>query len=307
MRNYFRAWEAIVGGIQDFEGSYPDGAMFGPDSDEFWKDEREDYLEAWQAELHASQALIQNANELALKSLIAEVSPYLLLLNNDVKFKNSSVDVDFSEMKTLDAVDLPRAVNALTPITLPNTYIERYGALRAQRNKYEHLGDTSGALDPAKLLADMAQTYLELWPTRKWLEDRVEAAGTSRRGFFSDKNWSHTQEVLWGFEDDRRFIPNTIFNQLFGAKKSDVRFACPDCCADWAVTRWGPEAADAQIAHYDPAIGAMHCHACGGDFPAEVEPCSVDGCDSNFSTMASEHWEKFCFRCGEIQKEADGA
>ena len=49
-------------------------------------------------------------NELALKAKICAVSPYLLLLRSEPKFSAKVRDIDFSEFRTLDAVDLPPVI-----------------------------------------------------------------------------------------------------------------------------------------------------------------------------------------------------
>lgn len=299
LRSYFRAWDSIITGIIDFGQTYSEIEPFNADAGDGWDEERQAYVDAWQPELHAAQALLQNANELALKSRIAAVSPYLLLLNADLRFSSIAQDVDFSELRTLDAVDLPRAVNTLTSTPVNAAYVERYGELRSSRNKYEHLGDTNTPLDPVKLLTSMAQTYFDLWPNRMWLKDRNEAGEFSRRGFFSDKNWSHTQETLHCFEYDREYIPNSLFKRIFGTKKSDVKFACPDCMSDWAVTRWGPAASEVRVAYYDSEAKSMHCLVCDKSFAANQNTCLSEHCSSPFETTDTDQWEIFCFGCGE--------
>ena len=136
-----------------------------------------------------------------MKARIVAVSPYLLLLNQDVKFSAAGEAIEFASLRTLDAVDLPKAVNTLTPAPVSDIYMQRYGALRVQRNQYTHLGDTSIVLDPVSVCAGMIDQYQELWTGRPWLSDRV-AYTHGREGFFDGKHWSPRQEIMFGLDYD---------------------------------------------------------------------------------------------------------
>jgi hypothetical protein len=86
---------------------YPPG---GDPSQEGWEDEWNDYLTACQPELQSVCSVISHSNELALKAKICKVSPFLLLIGSDFKFGQSQKDINFSDLRTIDAVDLPGAV-----------------------------------------------------------------------------------------------------------------------------------------------------------------------------------------------------
>lgn len=135
LKLYFRAWHGIVTILHDFDRTYETNAdeWLVPDTGLF-AEERVDYLEGSQEDLHAILSIVQQCNEIALKARIVAVSPYLLLLNNDVGFTAIGKDIEFSSLRTLDAVDLPKAVNTLTTTPLSQAYIQRYGELRVQRN-----------------------------------------------------------------------------------------------------------------------------------------------------------------------------
>ncbi len=296
---YFRAWHGIILMLSAFDDHYPGSISdwVEPEEDS-WADERADYLEAAQEDLHAYLSMVQQSNELALKARIAGVSPYLLLLNNEVAFNSTGNDTEFASLRTLDAVDLPKAINSLTPTPLSHAYIQRYSELRVRRNQYTHLGDTSAALDPAKMCAAMVDQYFELWPNRAWLSDRV-ASTHGHEGFFDGKHWSPRQEIMNLLDYDRALIPAIQFKKLFGVKKAAVQFGCHQCQDDWAVGRNGPGPAEAPTAYYDKAKKAMHCLICNVDFAAVLKPCSSEGCDGKFVAVESaEFGAGQCFSCG---------
>lgn len=298
LKLYFRAWQGIVTMMHSFDQQYPEEiyAWFQAKSDN-WSEERADYLEGDQEDLHAALSTVQQSNELALKARIAEVSPYLLLLNNEMAFSATGRHIEFASLRTLDAVDLPKAVNTLTDTPLSSSYIQMYGQLRVQRNQYTHLGDTSIALNPGGICAAMIDQYLELWPGRPWLRDRVESTH-GFEVFFDGKHWSPRQAIMFSLDYDRALIPARRFKQLFGASKSAVRYGCHQCQDDWAVSRNGPSLANAPSAYYDPEAKAMHCLICDADFPAVLKQCANGECKGKFAAVdVAQFGAEQCFSC----------
>lgn len=297
---YFRAWHGIAVMLHDFDQTYegPVSNWITPEDDNF-AEERSDYLEGAQEDLHATLSIIQQSNELALKARIAAVSPYLLLLNNEMAFSAAGKDTEFASLRTLDAVDLPKAVNTLTDRPVSSAYVQRYGELRIQRNQYTHLGDTSIVLDPITLCGTMVDQYLELWPDRPWMRDRVESTH-GREGFFDGKHWSPRQEIMFLQEYDRALIPAAGFRKLFGVKKGAVKFGCHQCQDDWAVSRNGPGIMEAPTSFYDSKQKMMHCIICHADFSTVSRSCGVNGCDGKFAAPEdAEYGPDQCFTCGE--------
>lgn len=300
LKLYFRAWHGIVGILHDFDQGY-EGPIdnWGKPEDDPFVEERADYLAGAQEDFHAILSIVQQANEIALKARIVAVSPYLLLLNQDVKFSATGEAIEFASLRTLDAVDLPKAVNTLTSEPVSNIYMQRYGALRVQRNQYTHLGDTSIVLDPVEICAEMIDQYQELWNGRPWLSDRV-AYTHGREGFFDGKHWSPRQEIMVGLDYDRALIPAAGFKKLFGVKKADVKFGCHQCQDDWAVGRNGPSLKEAPTAFYVKAKKVMHCLICDADFPAILKPCDKSDCNGKFAAPDDADYSAgCCFSCGE--------
>lgn len=300
LKLYFRAWQGIVAILHDFDGSFAgeaqDWVKAGKDS---WAVERAEYLEWSQEELQAILAIVQQSNEIALKARIVAVSPYLLLLNSDIGFKNHDSDIEFATLRTLDAVELPKAVNALTGTPVSETFIQRYGELRTIRNQYAHLGNTNIELNPVLMCARMIDQYWELWRDRAWLRDRVEFTH-GRQGYFDGKHWSPLQDILHGLDYDRALIPAAPFKKLFGVKKSAVSFGCHQCQDDWAVSRNGPGPVEAPTAYYDNVKSKMHCVVCDEDFETKAGSKACDDCGCAFiAPDSAEYGAGKCFSCGE--------
>lgn len=300
LKLYFRAWHGIVGILYDFDqGREGHIANWVKPKDDPFAEERADYLATSQEDFHAILSIVQQSNEIALKARIVAVSPFLLLLNQDVKFSATGEDIEFASLRTLDAVDLPKAVNTLAPTPVSDIYMQRYGALRVQRNQYTHLGNTSIVLDPVSICAGMIDQYQELWNGRPWLSDRV-AYTHGREGFFDGKHWSPRQEIMFGLDYDRALIPAARFRKLFGAKKADVKFGCHQCQDDWAVGRNGPGLGEAPTAFYVNAKATMHCLICDADFPTILKPCDNGDCNGKFAAPDdADYGAGCCFSCGE--------
>lgn len=294
LKLYFRAWSELVGIMSAFD-EYYSTERFGRGEDDI----RDEYLRASREDLQAILAAVQQSNELALKARIVEVSPYLLLLNSDISFSNAPKQVEFSTLRTLDAVDLPKAVNTLCNAPLSDSYIQLYGKLRVLRNQYTHLGDTRRVLDPLKIMNDMIDQYIELWPARFWLKDRTELASISRNGFFDGKHSSTRLYVMSQFAYERALFPPSRFRKLFGVKKSAVRLACHSCRNDWYIEHGGVPAERCLTACYDGERQRVHCLMCKEDFAVSGEQCSAANCKSEFvAPRDAASGRGLCFACG---------
>src|SRR6185369_17126617 len=94
---FFDTWSLILNIATAFDEVYPPG--------DDWTKEKTEYLEACQYDLQSALISMQLSNELALKARIAEVSPYLLLFSNDRKLSRKAGDIDFADLRTIDARD----------------------------------------------------------------------------------------------------------------------------------------------------------------------------------------------------------
>ncbi|WP_447755740.1 hypothetical protein [Sphingopyxis fribergensis] len=298
LKLYFRAWDSIISILLTFDESYQSEAPFDPAANDEWKEERAEYLEYAQENFHVALSAIQQCNELALKARIAQVSPYLLLLNSEIPFNSISKDVDFSNLRTIDAVDLPKAVNTICKTPLTQDFVFRYNALRSLRNQYAHLGKPNVVLNPVLMLNDMALQYWELWPERAWLKDRVDTGTDSLDGFFDGKHTSFRQYVMGNLEYERHFIPNKIFKKLFGVPKANLKFACHGCLDDWAISRNGPYASESKTAYYFSDDEMMHCTMCNEKFEAVARVCAEKECSAKFAAPPNAKvGSDACFGC----------
>lgn len=293
LRLYFTAWSSLISIVSDFETHFEAlAAMNGEDDDEDGRTtQRHAYLEACQPELQSICTIVQQSNELALKAKLCAVSPYLLLLKTDPKLSNAGIDVEFSELRTLDAVDLPGAVNTFCPDRLSPDFVNSYNLFRTLRNKVAHLGSANAAFSPEGLLREMVSQYLQLWPERKWLADWVAVESGTRLSYFHDYSYSSPYSAV--FEQWPRTIAaigKGDFKRLFGFNKSRRRYRCPQCVSN-AASKYPPEAGECETA-FLTAPDAVHCVMCGNDWEVSRDKCSW----CNGSVISEEHG--LCLVCG---------
>ena len=229
LRLLFDAWTDTLRLIDDFSEAYLVEDHLPEESKEY-AEEWDEYIESAQAEMGVICTNIQQSAELKLKSIICSISPYLLLLNGSASLRGRDRDQDFSDLRTLDAVDLPNAVLKLTPFNLPGSYIQRYAKLRRLRNQVTHLGSHTERLSPKLLINNITQQYKALWPDGRWLHRRTVFDGNSARNFFHDDKYSSVQSLVMSeISTTKALMDSETFKKTFGIKKSALKKYCPIC------------------------------------------------------------------------------
>ncbi|MER9694875.1 hypothetical protein NKJ16_23450 [Mesorhizobium sp. M0179] len=303
LRLYFTAWSNLIKIIDEFEQVYD--VKFDLDRDDSWEEERLGYLKACQPELQSTCAIIQQSNEIALKAMICRVSPFLLLLKSDPKFSIQNGDVDFSEFRTLDAVDLPLAVNSLCEEPLSDRFIQTYNLVRSLRNTIAHLGASTKKFRPEELIKILLFQYPQIWRSRLWLKDRVEFASQTRTSYFHDfKYTSPHMDVMHELPTTISMIGKADFKKLFGEAKSKRRYLCHQC-VDAANTRYADLDLDVcRTAHLIEDGKNIHCLMCGGTFPVVRRKCEVDGCKGDVISQDDSEYPECCHTCGKYRDDA---
>jgi hypothetical protein len=272
----------------------PDAPWSEP-TPEDWAEEFGGYIDECQDDLQAILANIQQSNELALKARICAVSPYLLLLESQVPLSNDPRQVDFFDLRTIDAQKLPQAVNTLCETPLPPTFVTQYEKLRRDRNRYTHLGHARTDLNPLEMLIGLADLYADLWPGRPWLRDHMRVAARDRVAGFGDKFWNPSFGVLNSWSTDMQLMPPARFRRLFGINRAALRYLCHECRTG-AETAGGMEGLEAPTAFRIKGESAIRCLACMTDWPFAEEPCHRKSCKGR--VMGAGPHQGACHVCG---------
>lgn len=298
LRLYFDAWERTVNLFVDFCSVYAVEIEEVAD-DHTFSDEWAEYVDGAQAEMGAICAIIQQAAEIRLKSIICSVSPYLLLLNGEVPLKMAETDLDFTSLRTLDAVDLPRAVRTMTDFDLSDSYIQRYGELRKRRNQVTHLGAHQGGLSPPLLINFLGQQFLALWPDGRWLRRRVEFDGNSAQRFFHDGRYSSVETtVMDELPSTRALLDNATFKKAIGVSKSKLTGFCPDC-VDAIARKTG---IDPVATAYQTGETTALCAMCEVELQISMETDNCEQCGGiQIASVVSDDPEPnvACYNCGD--------
>ncbi len=281
-----------------FDEHFPQGEA-EPDGTDYWADERKKYLKQAQPDLQSVCAIIQQSNELALKARICAVSPFLLLVGSDYRFSAIPKNVDFAEFRTIDAVELPKAVNTICAKPLSAQFIQTYNRIRSLRNRIAHLGIVTEMLEPSELQDILIDQYIELWPDRLWLQDMLACESLGASAFFHDGRYSSAhRNVLYEWSYAFEFLENAKFKKLFGHPKNARRYLCHACVED-ARTKLGELAgSEFATAFLRADKSCVDCIMCGNTYRVVREKCKNDRCKGSYTADNGDQFDGNCHTCG---------
>jgi hypothetical protein len=306
-RLFFKVWFDLEDMLWDFEQTFQTNEETEIDSyaAEAWPE----YLATCRPDLQMAAALLQQSLELALKARICKVSPFLLILRSDAKFPSTPGDMDFATLKTLDAIELPNAVNTLTDTRVSAAFMDMYSALRVQRNMYIHMGLVGDKDTPGSLLRTLAVIYSEVWPEDAILKDYLFYRGSTRTTHFYDgKNSTMERDALYAARRLFDLLKPAEFKALFGVQKKQRRYLCESCIHTARFDRWGEDVTPYKTAYLVKGGGALTCLICQNEVPVERLGCITEHCKGNvfskmpFASLSSAAEPKtnwYCHTCGE--------
>ena len=300
LRLYFKAWSDTTSIITEW-------AEYGPWAAEAEEIEEahssraawEKYITAAQSDLQGIFTLVQQSQEIGLKARICEVSPYLLLKRIDIKAIDAENSVwDFTDFPTLDASELVRVHNIFCSTTLSKKFQIKYEEIRRGRNKISHLGIYRQNLEPLAIIDILQLQYDELYPGRRWMEDRLHFAAL---GKWADFTFSSDFSERTGLYNELwHLIPELSdgqFKWLTGHDREEERFICHECAHDAGLGDSEPYASDVPTA-YSVANGRVKCILCDNEYPMKrVAPCPGSNCKCEWQS-AVEGFEGLCMKCG---------
>lgn len=294
---YFEAWSRLIEIFDDFEITYEGGR-------DDWPEEWQDYLGSSQKDFEAITNLAAQAVELGLKGKLCETSPFLLLLGAESSLKTTSFETDFSDLRTIDAVDLPGAINTFCATPLSDKFISKFNQIRKLRNKVVHLGDASSYFSPDDILDDLIFLYSELWIEKSWLGEWLRSNSSGRTAFFHDgRNGSAHAAVFEKLPTAINLLKNGQFKAIFGIEKSKRRYHCFDC-TEAGRTKWSSWDGDdlAKTAHLNPEGTSLQCLMCDGAFSVVRKRCNQEDCPGNVLGTEAPDADQRCHTCCEYQQ-----
>ncbi|WP_316234076.1 hypothetical protein [Bradyrhizobium sp. SZCCHNR1098] len=304
LRLYFKAWADTANIITEW-------AEYGEWATEIQEDTGiastagwEQYIAAAQSDLQGIFALIQQSQEIGLKARICEVSPFLLLKRTDVKATEGEQNVwDFTDFPTLDASELIRVHNTFCPTTLSKEFQSKYEEIRRGRNKISHLGIYRKNLEPLDIIDILQLHYCELYPGRRWMEDRLHFAALGKWADFQFDSDFNERTGL--FNELWRLIPELTddqFKRLMGRGRDEKRFVCHECGYDAGLGNIDPNVTDVPTA-YLVGQNRVRCSICDLEYPVKHVPaCPVTDCGCEWQS-AQDGYVGLCMQCGWAPEE----
>lgn len=290
---FFAAWHSLIQLFDDFNES------FGLENPSF-SDELEEYYEHCQAELETIYALAAQASELALKARICEVSPFLLLLGQGASFGETDLDIDFSELRTIDAVDLPNAVNAICASKVSDQFKQRFTEIRKLRNKIAHLGGAGKNSAPRDVMRLLVEQYAELWPDARFLKNWIGYIGSRRYSFFHDGKWTSAEMEFADIQETCfSLLSKSEFKKLVGFPKAQRRYICHGCIYTGGLGRHDMGNGDLTTA-FLINDSTLQCQMCTETSEVVRKDCEEDDCKGNVISIGDPYPER-CHTCGHDQ------
>lgn len=309
LRLYFKAWGDTTSIISEW-AEYGEWASEAQEKDDAL-DARagwEKYIAAAQSDLQGIFTLIQQSQEIGLKARICTVSPFLLLKRTDIKPSDGENGVwDFTDFPTLDAAELVRVHNIFCPTTLSKEFQAKYEEIRRSRNKIFHLGIYCQNIEPLAIVDILQLQYSELYPGRRWMEDRLHFAALGKWADFSfDSDFNERTGLyneLWHLIPE---LTDRQFKWLMGRDRSEDRFACHDCGHNAGLGNSDPYVNDVPTA-YPVADGNVRCVICDREYPIQrAAPCPVMDCGCEWQSSL-EGFTGLCMKCGWAPEEWQGS
>jgi rubrerythrin len=271
------------------------------DVDDF---DKQEYWVAAKQRVITALSLVQQGTELAIKGKIAEVSPYILLLNNK-KWGNSqgTEQIEFSDCKTIDAHDLITIHNSVAKTPFDNKFNILFNKLRSTRNKAMHTVARDLDVTAKKVIEYLLQVNYYLHPDRKWAATRKQFLHNSPSisGYFADDAREKDAQLATEFISVVKILTSLQREQFLGLKEDVEMYYCPMCtyvCNEFA------EAAEpkyAQLVSNDDGSPptSLFCFLCDAKYDIDNDGvvCIEQDCDS--SVISLEH--DICCSCGSCQ------
>jgi hypothetical protein len=305
LRLYFKAWADTANIITEW-AEYGEWATESQEETEETSSRAgwEQYITAAQSDLQGIFTLIQQSQEIGLKARICEVSPFLLLKRTDVRPTEGEQNVwDFTDFPTLDASELVRVHNMFCSTMVSKEFQTKYEEIRRGRNKISHLGIYRQNLEPLDIIDILQLHYGELYPNRRWMEDRLHFAALGKWADFAFDSEFNERTGL--FNELYHVIPelkDEQFKWLMGHERSDEALICHECGHKAGLGNTNPYPSDVPTS-YLVADGRVRCVICDEEFSiTRATPCPVNDCGCEWQS-AQEGYIGLCMKCGWAPEE----
>ncbi|EOY4517240.1 hypothetical protein ACP51X_004379 [Vibrio vulnificus] len=199
-------------------------------------------------ELMSAFTLVQQAIEFFLKGRIAEISPFILIANDNRNWpkRASQEDISFQEFRTIDAQDLIKVHNTFAETRLDDSFNQWFNQMRNVRNKIIH-SISSESIKPNDLANAILMAHEYIFGPHQWIASRLNyqtklpqndlnAVGKDEiKGFLHHDIHKELSLVI------KSLTPGQV-KHFFGFDKKAKAMECPKCeSIFWQTGFYDPE------------------------------------------------------------------
>lgn len=271
-----------------------------------WDDDgtvTDDYWQSAQPILRNALGLIQQAHELGLKGKLAVVSPYLLISQDASRWPGGPGPISFSSFRTVDAVDLPRAMELfLSPVS--TGFKDLYEDVRKKRNTFAHSVSKGERLSAIDLLNMILTTLQELFAGQPWPKLRLAYLENdpTATAYSSDHAYPRLLREMNKVTNE---LSPAESHEFFGVDMKSRWYMCPGSCNSEIHTDEFAATGDySRLAQLRPAktAGAVHlfCFVCGETVTIERTACKDPECPADV-IFVDDSGERVCLTCDKTQ------
>lgn len=283
------AWDTVAELLLDFQYAEEWGAIV--------EDEQvEEYNKASQKPLAISTALLQQGAELLVKSVIAEVSPYLLITDtpNAWPRKCDKQNIPFSAFKTADASDLIRIHDTVAKKRFSDEFVQTFKEMRKIRNTVFHSVDRKLRFSEKQIIKSILTITTEILVPLNWMEYRDEYLETVPSAAWNYEGNGYQLAREFSFVID--LLGNADLKHYFGFNKKQRRYICPGCIYSCREVNSEFIPLTAQLNPNSPKSTKVSCVVCRQEFPVKRASCSDPECKGNVINM-EKYSDNECLTC----------
>lgn len=262
------------------------------------KTEINEYWKAAQKNLSIAHALAQQGAEMALKSKIASISPYLLINSPSSGWPKLSDkhDTAFADFRTVDSQDLVRICNTVLTNHLSEQFVSSFEGFRKQRNALFHTVDKRLGF-PEKEIVSYILLIADLIRPKQWPLLRASYLEETPISKTTGPDYVMNQVCL-EMEQMIKLVDRKLLQDLFGFNKKQRRYICPHCY--WSLNRDSdpPYPRTAQLTPNNSQSSNLYCFVCGKNISVARKKCTVEDCNGNVIN-AEKNGKNECLTCFE--------
>jgi hypothetical protein len=278
------SWDVVAKLLIDIDAA----EYYGVDSEEI----SDGYWAAAKRRLTTALSITQQGVEFVLKGKIAEISPYLLIVDPPAKWPSpyDKNTISFSDFRTIDAQDLIRVIDTFAEVPMPVKFADQFHQLRDKRNRIMHSVDKRLTVNVTEVVDSILFMHKALFPNENWPSVRLSFLEEEPDSELGAYEYS-TNRVCWEISLVIDLLPPSKVKDYFGIGKNQRRYVCPKCISQ-ANTDMGFKYKLAVLNPKGPTSTQLYCPVCNLTHTVLREVCKKEDCPGN---VLSEEGE--CLTC----------